>query len=68
VGDSVRIALQKHITEGWLGTVEIAYYQASVRSNVYGVRFPERRNVYARYYEKDLAKATPATARSTPPQ
>ena len=57
VGDDVVIALEKHITEGWHGKVEIAYYQQSVRSNVYGVRFPDRRGVYARYYEKDLRKA-----------
>jgi hypothetical protein len=56
-GDDVVITLKKHITEGWHGKVEVAYYQASVRSNVYGVRFPERRNVYARYYEKDIALA-----------
>lgn len=57
-GDAVEIALEKHITEGWRGRVEVGYYQASVRSNVYGVRFPERRGVYARYYEKDLRGPT----------
>lgn len=57
VGDEVQIHLDKHITDGWKGVVEVAYYQESVRSNVYGVRFPERRQVYARYYEKDLRKA-----------
>jgi hypothetical protein len=57
VGDDVTIGLEKHITEGWRGKVEVAYYQHSVRSNVYGVRFPDRRGVYARYYEKDLRKA-----------
>lgn len=54
--DDVQIALEKHITNGWKGKVEVVYYQASVRSNVYGVRFPDRRNTYARYYEKDLRK------------
>ena len=77
VGDSVNVALVKHITEGWNGRVEVAYYQHSVRSNVYGVRFPERRNVYARYYEKDLrqigapgapgAASPPAAAAATAP-
>jgi hypothetical protein len=62
VGDDVVIALKKHITEGWHGKVEVAYYQASVRSNVYGVRFPDRRGVYARYYEKDIEKAVAGAA------
>ena len=57
VGDEVLIKLEKHITEGWRGKVEIAYYQQAVSSNVYGVRFQERQQVYARYFEKDLAKA-----------
>ena len=57
VGDDVQIALDKHITDGWRGKVEVAYYQHSVRSNVYGVRFPDRRQVYARYFEKDVRKA-----------
>lgn len=55
-GDSVEVALKKHITEGWVGIIEVAYFQPSVRSNVYGVRFADRKNVYARYFEKDLAK------------
>jgi len=69
VGDTVRIQLDKHITDGWEGKVELVYYQASVGSNVYGVRFPDRQNVFARYFEKDLVKAGGAPApRSTPPQ
>lgn len=69
VGDTVKIALTRHITEGWVGKIEVAYYQKSVASNVYGVRFPERRSVYARYFEKDLAKAAGNTpqAPQTPP-
>jgi len=55
-GDSVRIVLKKHITEGWVGTIQVAYFQPSLQANVYGVRFADRKNVYARYYEKDLAK------------
>jgi len=66
VGDDVVITLQKHITEGWHGKVEVAYYQASVRSNVYGVRFPDRRGVYARYFQKDLKLAAPAPAGAGP--
>lgn len=68
VGDPVKIALEKHITQGWVGNVEVAYYQASVRSNVYGIRFPNRRNVFARYFEKDLVNsaAPPSTAAPSP--
>lgn len=57
VGDEVVVTLGRHITEGWRGRVEVAYYQASVRSNVYGVRFEDRKDVYARYFEKDLRPA-----------
>ena len=56
VGDLVRVRLEKHITEGWRGKVELAYYQRSVNGNVYGVRFADRKDVYARYFEKDLQK------------
>ncbi len=66
VGDPVKIVLEKHITQGWVGNVEVAYYQASVRSNVYGVRFPNRRNVFARYFEKDLVNSA-APPSTTPP-
>ena len=68
VGDTIKIKLTRHITEGWLGRVEMAYYQHSVRSNVYGIRFPDRRGVYARYFEKDLTKAEAPKPRSVPPQ
>ncbi|MBI3992114.1 MAG: hypothetical protein HY342_02480 [Candidatus Lambdaproteobacteria bacterium] len=64
-GDTVKIALKKHITEGWSGTVELTYYQASLGANVYGVRFSDRQNVYARYFEKDLVKPAP---QREPPQ
>lgn len=56
VGDEVMVMLEKHITEGWRGKVEVAYRQASLNSNVYGVRFSDRKQVYARYFEKDLKK------------
>ncbi len=68
VGDEVEIRLEKHITQGWRGRVEIAYYQRAVTANVYGVRFPGRQEVYARYFEKDLKKATPAAAAPKPSQ
>ncbi len=55
-GDAVQVALKKHVSGGWQGKVERAYYQRSVRSNVYGIRFARYQNLYARYYEKDLVK------------
>jgi len=64
-GDSVRIKLNKHVTKGWTGTIEVAYYQGSVNSNVYGVRFADRQNVYARYYEKDLEKSSGSPAQAS---
>ncbi len=68
VGDEVSVRLKEHITEGWQGKVELAYYQRSVNSNVYGVRFTGRQNVYARYFEKDLAKAAAGAAPKPPTQ
>lgn len=68
VGDSIKIKLDRHLTEGWLGNVEVAYYQESVRSNVYGIRFNDRRGVYLRYFEKDLSKAGTPKPQSVPPQ
>jgi hypothetical protein len=59
-GDQVRVKLARHISDGWIGVVEVAYYQQSVRSNVYGVRFADRQDAYLRYYEKDLEKAAAA--------
>ncbi len=67
-GDEVRIALKKHITEGWQGKVELAYYQDDIKANVYGVRFPERQNAYLRYFEKDLERAAAAGPRAEPPK
>lgn len=68
LGDQVRIDLGKHITDGWEGKVEIAYFQRSVNSNVYGVRFPDRQEVFARYFEKDLVPAGATPPRREPPQ
>ena len=68
VGDEVSVLLKEHITEGWRGKVVVAYFQRSVNSNVYGVRFAERQDVYARYFEKDLAKAGAGAARKQPAQ
>ena len=68
VGDTIRIKLDRHLTEGWVGKVELAYYQHSVRSNVYGIRFDDRRGLYARYFEKDLTKPEAPKPQSAPPQ
>ncbi|HUJ73756.1 MAG TPA: hypothetical protein VL359_02815 [bacterium] len=67
-GEQVRVKLKHHITDGWSGKVELAYYQQSVGSNVYGVRFADRQNVYERYFEKDLEALQPAAPRSEPPK
>ncbi|MBU2644555.1 hypothetical protein KKI24_07590 [bacterium] len=56
-GERVRITLKNHITQNLVGTVELAYYQKSVKSNVYGVRFGDKRQIYNRYFEFDLVKA-----------
>ncbi len=56
-GDNVKIRLERHITNGWVGQIEIVYFQPSISANVYGVRFSDRSNIYARYFEKDLQKA-----------
>jgi hypothetical protein len=52
----VKINLQKHITEGWTSIIELAYYQADVKSNVYGVRLGEKRKLYDRYFEFNLER------------
>lgn len=67
VGDTVRVRLKQHITEGWRGKVELAYYQGFLSSNVYGVRFADRQDVYARYFEKDLGKSLQKSGAPTSP-
>lgn len=56
-GDQVKITLEKHVTEGWIGFVEIILYRSDLKSNVYGVRFGEKRKLYERYYEFNLENA-----------
>jgi hypothetical protein len=56
VGELVKVKLDKHPAEGWSGQIELAYYQASINSNVYGVRFDSKRNLYMRLFEFDLKK------------
>ena len=66
-GDDVRITLKKHITEGWRGKVELSYFDDRLKANVIGVRFADKKNVYARYFERDLAKAGDSPKDSTAP-
>ena len=56
-GDRVQIFLKKHLTDQWLGVIENSFFRPGLRSNVYGVRFTERGNLYTRYYESNLKKA-----------
>ena len=56
VGDRVKIILRKHLTDQWLGVVENSFFRPGLRSNVYGVRFPNRGNLYTRFYESNLKK------------
>ena len=53
-GDRVQIVLKKHLTDQWLGVIENSFFRPGLRSNVYGVRFVERGNLYTRYYESNL--------------
>lgn len=56
-GDKVQVMLDKHITYEWIGVVENSFFRPELKSNVYGIRFPERNNLYTRYYEANLKKA-----------
>ena len=56
-GDRVQIVLKKHLTDQWLGVIENSFFRPGLRSNVYGVRFAERGDLYTRYYESNLKKA-----------
>lgn len=55
-GDRVQVVLKKHLTDQWLGVIENSFFRPGLRSNVYGVRFPKRGNLYTRYYESNLKK------------
>ena len=56
-GDLVQIMLQKHLTHEWVGVVQNSFFRPELRSNVYGIRFTDRNNLYTRYYEANLRKA-----------
>ena len=55
-GDRVQIVLKKHLTDQWIGEIENSFFRPGLRSNVYGVRFADRGNLYTRYYESNLKK------------
>ena len=55
-GERVQIVLKKHLTDQWLGIIENSFFRPGLRSNVYGVRFSQRGNLYTRYYESNLKK------------
>ena len=55
-GERVQIVLKKHLTDQWFGVIENSFFRPGLRSNVYGVRFVERGNLYTRYYESNLKK------------
>ncbi|MGK5090648.1 hypothetical protein WDW89_01380 [Deltaproteobacteria bacterium TL4] len=57
IGDRVQIILKPHITDQWIGVVENIFFRPDLKSNVYGVRFPQNKNLYTRYYEAHLNKA-----------
>ena len=56
-GDRVQIVLKKHLTDKWFGVIENCILRPGLRSNVYGLLFTERGNLYTRYYESNLKKA-----------
>lgn len=55
-GDRIKIELEKHINHGMIGVIELAYYQKNVRSNVYGVRFGDKRQIYNLFFEFNIKK------------
>jgi len=58
-GDSVKVTLKKHLSEDWIGKVELSLYRQDLKSNVYGLRFKDHRKSYGRFYEFNLIKASP---------
>ncbi|MBF0278031.1 MAG: hypothetical protein HQM13_09580 [SAR324 cluster bacterium] len=59
VGDQVQVVLKRHVTDQWVGVIENVFYRPDLRSNVYGIRFKQQKNLYARYYEANLQAAAP---------
>ena len=56
-GDRIQVMLSKHLTHQWVGVVENSFFRPELRSNVYGIRFPDQNNLYTRYFEANLRKA-----------
>lgn len=56
-GETVQVVLDKHVTDGWKGVVELSLYRKELKSNVYGVRFGKQKVLYNRYYEFNLIKS-----------
>lgn len=54
------------MTNNWVGVIENGFYRPEVQRNVYGVRFLDHKNSYARYHELDLQPAAVAPITSTP--
>ena len=57
VGERVQVILNHHVSHQWFGVVDNIYFRPDLKSNVYGVRFPDRQNLYTQYYEATLQKA-----------
>ena len=57
-GETVKVTLNKHISQGWEGIVELSLYRRDLKGNVYGVRFLSKKQMYGRYFEKDITKVT----------
>ena len=57
VGERVQVVLQHHVTDKWVGVIENSFFRPDLKSNVYGVRFPQRKDLYTRFYEANLQKA-----------
>ena len=68
VGDHVQVMLKHHVTDKWKGVIENSFYRPDLKSNVYGVRFPDRRRMYARYYEANLQPLKKESKDSQPSQ
>ena len=68
VGDTVEVTLEKHMTQGWKGVVELALWRDDLKSNVYGVRFGTKKQMFGRYFEFNLKAVNPApvTPAATP--
>jgi len=65
VGDQVEVTLDKHMTQGWKGVVELALWRDDLRANVYGVRFGAKKQMFGRYFEFNLKATNPPPPAAT---